>query len=204
MVKTKSPFSPGGEGQDEGATGDYIPIFERLTVTKTNKQQRQQLRQLAWRHPAGWLALGFGSGLSPIAPGTTGSAMALLLAWLWLQLMAWLSWPLLWPSLGMIVLVFVLGVLASDVICNKLKTHDHGAVVVDEFVGQWLVLLVVPVSISGWLAAFLLFRLFDISKPWPIRAADRHIHGGIGVMLDDVLAAGYAVLVVLAYQLLTA
>jgi len=166
-------------------------------------QQRQQLRQLAWRHPAGWLALGLGSGLSPIAPGTAGSAMALLLAWLWLQILAWLGWPLLWPSLSMIALVFVLGVLASDVVCKKLDSHDHGAVVVDEFVGQWLVLLLVPVSISGWLAAFLLFRLFDIIKPWPIRAADRHIHGGIGVMLDDVLAAGYAMLVMVLLQLLT-
>jgi len=167
---------------------------------RSGRQQRQQLWQLAWRTPAGWLALGLGSGLSPIAPGTAGSAMALLLAWLWLQLLAMAGWPTLWPSLGMIALVFVLGVLAADVICNKLKTHDHGAVVVDEFVGQWLVLLVVPVSIAGWLAAFLLFRLFDIIKPWPIRAADRHIHGGIGVMLDDVLAAGYAMLVLLAYQ----
>jgi phosphatidylglycerophosphatase A len=162
--------------------------------------QRQQLRQLAWRNPAGWLALGFGSGLSPIAPGTAGSAMALALAWLWLHGFAWLEWPLLWPSLGMIALVFVLGVLAADVVCNRLKTHDHGAVVVDEFVGQWLVLLVAPVSIAGWLAAFLLFRLFDIIKPWPARAADRNIHGGIGVMLDDVFAAAYAMLVLLAYQ----
>jgi len=175
-----------------------------MTTQPGNKlQQRQQLRQLAWRHPAGWLALGLGSGLSPIAPGTAGSAMGLLLAWLWLQLLLWLGVPLLWPSLSMIALIFVLGVLSSDVVCKKLNSHDHGAVVVDEFVGQWLVLLLVPATISGWLAAFLLFRLFDISKPWPIRAADRHIHGGIGVMLDDVLAAGYAVLVILAYQWLT-
>lgn len=178
-------------------------MTEPGTSTKqhaSGRPQRQQLWQLAWRTPAGWLALGLGSGLSPIAPGTAGSAMALALAWLWLQCLMWLQWPLLWPSLGMIALVFVLGVLASDSVCRQLKTHDHGAVVVDEFVGQWLVLLLAPVTLGGWLAAFLLFRLFDISKPWPARAADRHIHGGIGVMLDDVLAAGYAMLVLLAYQ----
>ena len=128
--------------------------------------------------------------------------MALLLAWLWQQLLHLLAWPPLWPSLGMIVLVLAFGLVTSNIICKKLHSHDHGAVVVDEFIGQWLVLLVVPLSITGWLAGGIpAVSPVQYHKPWPISTADRHIHGGIGVMLDDVLAAGYAILVLYCYWL---
>lgn len=162
--------------------------------------ERQALIRLALTTPAGWLAIGFGSGLSPIAPGTAGSLMALLLAWLLLQLQAWLQWPLAISVAASMALVFVLGVWAANRISSQLQRHDHSAIVVDEFIGQWLVLLVVPVSVSHWLLAFLLFRLFDIIKPWPIGYADRHVHGGFGVMLDDVLAAIYAMMVWLLWE----
>lgn len=80
--------------------------------------------------------------------------------------------------------------------------HDHGCIVFDEFVGQWLVLTVTPHTPGWYLLAFVLFRLMDIWKPWPIREADHRLQGGTGIMLDDVLAAGYAALVVGGLQLL--
>lgn len=135
------------------------------------------------RHPWGWLATGFGSGLAPAAPGTMGS-IAGILPWL---LLRELPLPLILAS---ILLVFVLGVLASEWATRQLGSDDPGCVVVDEWVGLWIALLVAP---SGWLwllAGFVLFRLFDILKPWPVGWLDRNLDGGIGVMADDV-AAGF-------------
>ena len=142
-------------------------------------------------HPAGWIACGFGSGLSPVAPGTAGSAAALL-PWLILRE---LPWPLV---LGVIALVFALGVWASKVAIARLRISDPGAVVIDEFVGQWIALLPLLFLAHGWawlLAGFSLFRVFDVTKPWPVSWADRKLKGGLGVMLDDVLAGAYAALV---------
>ncbi|MBX3689237.1 phosphatidylglycerophosphatase A [Dokdonella sp.] len=142
-------------------------------------------------HPAGWIACGFGSGLSPVAPGTAGSAAALL-PWLILRE---LPWPLV---LGVIALVFALGVWASKVAIARLRISDPGAVVIDEFVGQWIALLPLLFLAHGWVwlfAGFVLFRVFDVTKPWPVSWADRKLKGGLGVMLDDVLAGAYAALV---------
>ncbi len=145
---------------------------------------------------SGFLACGFGSGLSPIAPGTAGSLMAMPIAWVYLQTMP--------AQPGMIAAVLLgallLGIWCCDQAGKRLGQSDHPALVWDEFLGQWLVLLVVPVSWLGWLAAFVLFRLFDIAKPWPVKLADQHVHGGLGVMLDDILAACYAMLVLLLLQ----
>lgn len=132
-------------------------------------------------HPAGWIATGFGSGLVPIAPGTVGS-LAALLPWWFLR-----GLPLpLWIVL--LVLAFGVGVWACDWAMRRLGVGDPGLVVWDEFVGLWIALLALP---PGWhfvLVGFLLFRLFDVLKPWPIGWADRAIKGGLGTMLDDVLA----------------
>lgn len=145
-------------------------------------------RRALLRHPAGWIACGLGSGLSPVAPGTAGSAAAVLL-WLGLR-------ELPWPGvLALIALVFVLGVWASSQAIARLHLGDPGAVVIDEFVGQWIALLPLLFLPHGWpwlIAGFALFRLFDIAKPWPVAWADRHVDGGLGVMLDDVLAGMYA------------
>lgn len=139
-------------------------------------------------HPAGWIACGFGSGLSPWAPGTAGSAVALL-PWLALRGLAWPYY------LVVVALAFALGVWASNVAIARLRVDDPGAVVWDEFVGQWIALLplvAVPLAWPWIFTGFALFRLFDVCKPWPVSWADRRVKGGLGVMLDDVVAGVYA------------
>ena len=140
------------------------------------------------RTPSGWLASGFGSGLSPVAPGTAGSLAALLPAWLYCEYLPFN----IWVTVIVILLAFILGCVICQNAGRQLGVHDHGALVWDEFVGQWLVLLVVTPTVVNWLLAFALFRLFDIWKPWPIGYFDKKVSGGFGVMLDDVLAAIYA------------
>ena len=136
--------------------------------------------------PAGWLACGFGSGLAPVAQGTFGS-LAAILPWL---LLRQLSWPF---NVLIIVIGFAVGVWACDVAGRALGVDDHRSLVWDEFVGQWIALL--PALLAPWwavMAGFVLFRLFDVWKPWPIRWLDRHLKGGLGVMVDDVVAGLFA------------
>lgn len=140
-------------------------------------------------HPAHLVACGFGSGLSPFAPGTAGT------------LFAWATFPLLRPwmndfeLLGFLLVCFVGGVLAAHRTGADLGVVDHGSIVWDEIVPFWLVLVFCP---AGWLwqtAAFFLFRFFDIVKPQPARYFDERVKNGFGVMADDVIAAGYTILV---------
>ncbi|WP_293931660.1 phosphatidylglycerophosphatase A [Iodobacter sp.] len=151
-----------------------------------------------WRfllaHPAHFIALGVGSGLAKKAPGTFGTLAALPLYALLIQCVSPLS--IAWLCLP----VFLIGCWASEITGNILGVHDFGGIVIDEIVAMWLVLLFVPLNPRGWLFAFALFRLFDIFKPWPICWFDQRVPGGIGVMIDDILAAGYAILVLLAIQ----
>jgi len=131
----------------------------------------------------------FGSGWLPWAPGTWGSLAALPFAWLILRY----GGP---ATLALAALVlFGVGCWAADVAVRETQTKDPGWIVVDEVVGQWLTLLAAPLTPLGYAAAFVLFRLFDIWKPWPIGLADRRLEGGFGVMADDVLAAIYAAIV---------
>ncbi len=144
--------------------------------------------------PAGWIASGFGSGLSPVAPGTVGS-LAAILPWFALRE---LPWPLYALA---IALAFAIGVWASDRVIARLRIQDPGVIVWDEFVGQWIALapLLVLGGHAGWIVAgFALFRLFDVWKPWPVSWADRRVKGGVGVMLDDVVAGAYAALALAA------
>jgi len=149
-----------------------------------------QQRRAVLAHPAGWIASGFGSGLSPFAPGTAGSAAALL-PWLALR-----ELPL--PAVVVaIAIAFAIGVWVSDVVVRRLGIQDPGVIVWDEFVGQWITLLPLLVWPGHWLwivAGFFLFRLFDVWKPWPASWADRSVKGGFGVMLDDVFAGLWAAL----------
>lgn len=152
----------------------------------------------SWRflfsHPAHFVACGFGSGLSPFAPGTVGT----LLAWaLFLLLDSWFDEAQL---AGVIALCFAIGVPAVDKTGADLGVTDHGSIVWDEIVPFWLVLLCCP---QGWTwqgAAFLLFRFFDIVKPQPARYFDERMKNGFGVMADDLFAALYAILVLAAAQ----
>ena len=140
-------------------------------------------------HPAHLLACGFGSGLSPFAPGTVGT----LFAWgSFLLLRPWMSHT---QMLIFLLLCFIVGIAAVHKTGQDLGVCDHGSIVWDEIVPFWAVLLFCP---PGWLwqgTAFLLFRLFDIVKPQPARFFDRQVKNGFGVMADDLVAAGYAVLV---------
>ena len=136
-------------------------------------------------HPAGWIATGFGSGLAPRAPGTVGS-LAAMLPWLVLR-------ELSIPAYLLILLgAFALGVWACNWTIRRLAVEDPGLVVWDEFVGVWIALIAVPQHWGFVAAGFLLFRLFDIAKPWPVSWADRRVKGGFGTMLDDVFAGLYA------------
>ena len=131
--------------------------------------------------PVHWLAFGFGSGFASKAPGTLGSAAATLL-----------YLPLAELPLTIYCVLVALGFLAGVWICGSTSTqlgvHDHGGIVWDEFVGVWITLTAVPPNLSGMLFGFLLFRLLDIVKPWPINWADRMVHGGFGIMLDNAIA----------------
>jgi phosphatidylglycerophosphatase A len=155
-------------------------------------------RRAVLSHPAGWIASGFGSGLSPIAPGTMGSLVALPLFVLMQQLHPLLPW------LG-IVAGFALGVWAAGWVIRVIGVEDPGVVVIDEFVGQWLTLAMLdgfirwgdpfmqpPSMLAVLLVGFVLFRLCDIIKPWPASWADRRLHGGFGSMLDDAIAGLWA------------
>ncbi|NRB72640.1 MAG: phosphatidylglycerophosphatase A [Xanthomonadales bacterium] len=141
---------------------------------------RAQLLQ-AVRQWDGFLALGFGSGLVPKAPGTFGTLAAVPLALALKQL------PL-GAQLVLITFAFMLGVWVCDRVGKRLGAADHGAMVWDEFVGYWVAVLLIPVTFGWLLTAFVLFRLLDILKPWPIRALERRSSGGFGVMVDDLLA----------------
>ena len=143
--------------------------------------------------PVHLLAFGFGSGLGPWAPGTWGSLLAVLAYALVMPV------PPIWLAVTVVVL-FVLGIWICGVSSRRLGVHDHGGIVWDEIVGMLAVCLVVPPAPIWLLVGFLAFRLFDIWKPWPIRDLDHSVSGGLGIMLDDVLAAVYAALLTVLLQ----
>ncbi|WMY95904.1 MAG: phosphatidylglycerophosphatase A [Arsenophonus sp.] len=146
-------------------------------------------------HPLYLFGTGFGSGLSPVAPGTIGSLVAIPF---WL-LMYWLI-PFWWHFF-VIVLFFFIGVMICQKISNAIKIYDHSSIVWDEFVGMWLTLMSINVINLEWLLiAFMIFRFFDILKPWPIIWFHKKILGGFGIMLDDVIAAFFSVITLLMIQ----
>ncbi|WP_428035143.1 phosphatidylglycerophosphatase A family protein [Amphritea sp.] len=134
-----------------------------------------------WRNPVHFLAFGLGSGASPWAPGTAGTVAAIPLFLLLQPLsLAWYA--------AVLVITFVVGIYLCGKTSEDMGVHDHGGIVWDEFVGYWITMFAAP---PGWLwivIGFVLFRLFDIIKPWPISWADKQVAGGLGIMLDDVLA----------------
>ncbi len=151
-----------------------------------------------WRNPIHLIAAGFGSGLAPRAPGTFGTLAALIPWWPLHFLPATGYWTVI--AAGIALGIYVCGKTARD-----LRTHDHGSIVWDEFIGLWITLAWLPIADAAspivfiWIGAgFLLFRLFDIWKPWPIRWCDEHVHGGTGIMLDDILAGMVALALIQA------
>jgi phosphatidylglycerophosphatase A len=136
-------------------------------------------------HPAHFFALGFGSGLAPKAPGTFGTLVGFPLFWL-------IRNYSFHTQLIIIAALFLFGIYVCDKTSKDLGVSDHGTIVWDEIVAMMLVLTITPMHLSGWLIAFLLFRLFDIWKPFPISYFDAKLKNGFGVMFDDLLAAIYA------------
>lgn len=137
-----------------------------------------------WTNPIYFVACGFGFGASPIAPGTFGTVVAIPFYFFLRHLPA----PM---YLSLTLAAFFVGIWLCGVTAKAFGVHDHPAIVWDEIVGYWLTLWLAPATHSGlWMAVgFGLFRLFDILKPWPIRWLDQKIHGGFGIMFDDMIAA---------------
>lgn len=146
------------------------------------------------RHPAHFIAFGGGAGLSPVAPGTAGTLAAFPLFWVLDYFLDPVEFLLL------ITALFILGIWACRVTGNALGDHDHGGMVWDEVVAFLLVLVFTPNNLIWQAFAFLLFRLFDIIKPPPIRYYDNTLRGGFGVMFDDLLAAFFTLLCLAAWK----
>lgn len=138
-----------------------------------------------WRRPVHFLAFGLGSGAAPFAPGTFGTLAAIPFYWL----MSTLPLSIYLAVLGV---AGIIGIYLCDRTSKDLGVHDHSGIVWDEFVGYWITMAAVPFSWQSALCGFVIFRVFDVIKPWPVRTVDRRVAGGFGIMFDDVLAGIYA------------
>jgi len=144
-----------------------------------------KLSTKVWHDPIYFIAFGFGTGLMRVAPGTWGTVAAIPV-----YLLIAKTSPLVY--LLFTIAAFAFGVFVSDKVSQDLGVHDYGGIVWDEVVGYLLTLFMVPVGFWWMLLGFVLFRIFDIWKPQPIGWVDKHVHGGLGIMLDDVIAAIFA------------
>lgn len=157
----------------------------RATTIFQMKNKGRGSPRFDWRRPHHWLAYGFGSGLVPLAPGTAGTAAAIPI-YLLMQTL-----PLFW-YLSALSAMFLIGIWACSKTAAEMQAHDPSAIVWDEILGFLVAMIAVP---PGWLwilAGFALFRFFDILKPWPIGELDRRVPGGLGIMLDDLVAGAMA------------
>ncbi|BBP43830.1 phosphatidylglycerophosphatase A family protein [Thiosulfativibrio zosterae] len=146
------------------------------------------------QQPVLMLGFGLGSGLIKPGPGTWGTLLGLLLM---IPLILWNEWA----AWGLVVLSVLFGNFICGRSADMMQVHDHGGIVWDEFAGIWLVMVFLPEqSLWYWVAAFIAFRVFDIFKPWPINWADQKVSGGAGIMLDDIIAACYAIIIIWAVQ----
>lgn len=154
----------------------------------TKKQPSTKPSDVALKTFSGFFAFGCGSGLSPFAPGTFGTLAAIPFYLLLIELS--------WPMYAWLVLIgFIVGVKLCDVTGARLGVHDYGGIVWDEFVGFWITMFMVPFSWQNTIVGFFVFRFFDIIKPYPIGWLDKRVSGGFGVMIDDVLAGVYGMLI---------
>ncbi len=137
------------------------------------------------QNPVLFLAFGFGSGLVKKAPGTCGTVAAIPVYWLLAQTSDWFY-------SAITIFATLIGIRICEQAANLLGEHDFNGIVWDEIAGYLITMWVVPLSFLNLLLGFVLFRFFDILKPFPIRWIDKHVHGGLGIMLDDVLAGFFA------------
>ena len=147
-----------------------------------------------WKNPIHFLAFGLGSGAAPWAPGTFGT-LAAVIPFFWFQQLS-LPWYLV-----MLAVTTVIGIWLCDRTSKDIGVKDHGGIVWDEFVGFWVTMTLAPAGIFWIVYGFVLFRILDIWKPWPIKWADQKVSGGLGVMLDDIIAGvmAAAILQITAY-----
>lgn len=164
--------------------------FRSIKVTITLWHDRPSLNELM-QSPILVVAFGFGAGLAPKFPGTVGTLVALPLWWALSNFDP--VWYLITVGFG-----FILGIWVCGRASAQLGQHDHTGIVIDEIVGYLLALAVVPFTLWGAVFSFVIFRMFDILKPWPISWLDRHVPGGLGIMLDDLVAGIFTALVVIA------
>ena len=155
-------------------------------------QSSRKLAHTVLTDPVHILAFGFGTGLSPVAPGTVGSLVGVLFAWLTRDFG-------LVAQLAIAVAIIVAGFWICGESARRIGVHDHGGIVWDEIAGMYVTLLAAPATVVGWVLGFALFRVFDIVKPWPIRDLDHRLGGGVGIMLDDLAAALYALILLALY-----
>ena len=141
------------------------------------------------KHPVHFFSFGFGAGLLPKAPGTFGTLPAIALVWLFapLDVAAYM---------GVVVFACIIGIYLCGATAKAMGEHDAPAIVWDEIAGYMIAMIAVPVSWQALLLAFVLFRVFDIIKPWPISWLDKKVEGGFGIMLDDIVA-GFITLVLM-------
>jgi len=148
---------------------------------------KQQVPARLLLNPVHCLSLGFGSGLSPKMPGTMGTIIGVGLY----LLLPEVDWKI---YLGIVILGFIVGIFLCSATAKTLQVHDHPGIVWDEIVGIFITLFMVPKEWLWILTGFILFRFFDILKPWPISVADKRLKGGFGIMIDDVIAGIFALL----------
>ncbi len=146
--------------------------------------RKQSIRELV-KQPIHFLSFGFGSGLAPKAPGTFGTLPGIVLVWLFASLDVA-------AYIGVVAFVTIIGVYLCGATAKAMGEHDSSHIVWDEIAGYMIAMIAIPVTWQALLLAFVLFRIFDILKPWPIRWLDKHVDGGFGIMIDDVLAGFFA------------
>ncbi len=156
------------------------------------KESVDNLTRKVLTDPVNFVAFGFGTGLATFAPGTVGSLPGVLLAWLMLDMGIYFQ-------LGVAVALSLAGIWICGESARRIGVHDHGGIVWDEICGMYITLLLAPPTLLGFALAFGLFRFFDIVKPWPIRDLDHRLGGGLGIMLDDLVAALYALILLVLY-----
>ena len=165
-------------------------------MIKRHLFKRNSAPNSVWRNPIHFFAFGFGSGAAPFAPGTFGTLVAIPLY----LLMAPLT---LWIYLVIVLIMIMVGIWLCDATSRDLGVHDHSGIVWDEIVGYLITMAAAPQGVEWIVVGFLLFRFFDILKPWPIRRIDQQVSGGWGIMLDDILAGIFSWLVLQAAFLIS-
>jgi phosphatidylglycerophosphatase A len=160
------------------------PTVEGIHISNKNPSFAELLRS-----PTLFLAFGFGSGLASKAPGTIGTLAAIPLWLLLCQLPVSLYW-------SVIAISAIVGIYICDRASSKLGVHDHSGIVWDEFVGLWIALAFIEPQLNSIIIGFILFRFFDIVKPWPINWLDKRVGNGTGIMIDDIVAGFFAAMLI--------